>query len=221
MSRTSRLLNRLFHRDSINPSNPGSAPEDEESGQTEVVDSPVPPSTAANAQDLTPQQSNSLLHWVTYGMASDRGFEPRVGASRWTKEFITPKTVPWNASIRPQDIDKLIRGFQPREMEERWRIYSQDVFDPVRRGRVTGIQVSLHRSWTGHKIFELGVKFSEDLDADGVPTAAWVTGLTYEKDKEAVRSANAGWAQSEAANVCRWVLGVEILAEVSEEVGVI
>ena len=221
MSRASRLFSHLFHHDSNVPSDAESAAEGDETTPTEVVDSPVPPVSTTNAQNLTPHQTNSLLHWVTYGIASERHFEPRVGTSKWTRTFIKPKTVPWNASIRPQDIDKIIRGFRPREMEERWLIYSKDVFDPEGRGRVMGVKVSLDRSWTCHKIFELDVKLSDEVDVDGVPVAAWVTNLTYETNKEAVRSANADWAQSEAANVCRWVLGVEISPEVSEGGGAI
>ena len=147
---------------------------------------------------------------------TERDFEPRVGTPRRVRNAVNPKTVPWNAPIRPQDIDKIIRGFQPREMEERWRIYSEDVFDPVGQGRVTGVKVSLIRSWTSFKIFELDVTLSDEVDADGVPVAAWVTNLTYETNKEDVQSENVNRAQREAGDVCRWVLGVDISPEVSE-----
>jgi len=197
MEKGSKLFKRVFHRSSASRST----------------------ATASTAQDDTSTDTAAvtggstlvadIAHFANYGVTGDR--DPnvrRVKASDWTvKVFAKPKTVPWSMNVSKDDIAKLIRGFEPNQMEEKWFVYSEDVYE---NRRVSGLKVIMVRSWTGIRMFELDVVLSDETDESGVPVSAKVVKLTYETHKKSVDGADEDWAKSESQEVCSWVLGVTL-----------
>ena len=193
----SKLFKRVFHR---------SSPPTPKATLLDTMDD-------TNTDATTPTEDNTLvagtMHFASFGVNgdSDRSVH-RVSASGWTvKVFGKPKTIPWLMNVSKDGIVKLIRGFEPNQMEEKWLVYSEDVRD---NGRVSGLKVTMMPRWSGRRMFELAVVFSEESDANGEPVAAKVVKLTYETHKKYVDGGDDDWAKSETQEVCNWVLGVTL-----------
>lgn len=105
-------------------------------------------------------------------------------------------TVTWDIFLAPEQVYKLVMGFSPREMEDKWFIYSEG---PDGSGK---LKVHFHRSWTGMKIAELFVVV--DLKGEG---AGKVVGIKWNGSDQT------NWMNEEEAKymistTCAWVLGV-------------
>ncbi|KAF2263558.1 hypothetical protein CC78DRAFT_533833 [Lojkania enalia] len=68
-------------------------------------------------------------------------------------------TVAWNVFLNPEQVYRVVMGFAPQQMEDKWCIYSEG---PDKSGK---LKVHFHRSWTGFKIAELFVLI--DLKGEG------------------------------------------------------
>ena len=196
MEVASRLFERVFHASGTSSSN----------------------TTATNATednaDAVTTTENSILraeiaHLSAFGIPGRRDpSTPRAKVSDWYScGFRKPKSIPWSMDVTQDHIEKLIRGFAPRKLEEKWFIYSEDVYEDE---RVSRLKVSMSLTWEGDRIFELDVAFSDETDASGVPVSAKIVALTYETQKKIVDSADDDWAKSQAQEICSWVLGVAL-----------
>jgi hypothetical protein len=76
--------------------------------------------------------------------------------------FNKPVTSPWNARIpinaKGQTWKKLLNGFVPSAMEEKWFVYTTG-FEEGETGD-GNIVVHMHRSWTGLKVAEVHIRVS-------------------------------------------------------------
>jgi hypothetical protein len=79
------------------------------------------------------------------------------------------RTIAWNVFLTPEQAYSLVMGFLPREMEDKWFIYSEG---PDNSGK---LKVHFHRSWTGMKIAELFVLI--DLKGEG---AGKIVGIKWD-----------------------------------------
>ncbi|PSN65096.1 hypothetical protein BS50DRAFT_622398 [Corynespora cassiicola Philippines] len=108
------------------------------------------------------------------------------------------RTVAWNVFLKPEQVYSLVMGFRPRQMEDKWFIYSEG---PDNSGK---LKVHFHRSWTGMKIAELFVL----IDLKGLG-AGKIVGIKWNGTDEAN-----GLEEDEAKymieTTCSWVLGVKL-----------
>ena len=74
-------------------------------------------------ENLTPDDISSLAHWGLYGRMGDPS-GTRVAAPEWTPvPFNSPKRSAWVVPI-PSDQLKLLNGFRPSAMEDKWFVYA-------------------------------------------------------------------------------------------------
>lgn len=108
------------------------------------------------------------------------------------------RTVVWNVFLTPEQVHSLVTGFKPREMEDKWFVYSEG---PDNSGK---LKVHFHRSWTGMKIAELFVVI--DLKGEG---AGKIVGIKWNGTDQTYRM-NAEEAKYMVSTTCSWVLGVNL-----------
>ncbi|KAJ8133344.1 hypothetical protein O1611_g287 [Lasiodiplodia mahajangana] len=93
-------------------------------------------------------------------------------------------SAPWHGDISSSELAKLLHGFIPEAMEEKWFIYA-DAADA--QGKMA---IHFCRSWTGAEIVRLHISVS--LNAVGtvdMNAPAKVTGITWEDDYRAEEGA--------------------------------
>ncbi|KAM7187496.1 hypothetical protein V8F20_010945 [Naviculisporaceae sp. PSN 640] len=145
----------------------------------------------------------SLRHWSAFGQKGEAS-ATRVTASHWKHlPFETPKTVQWDRLVPFTALPKLLNGFEPAEMEDKWFIYADG---PDAQGNV---QVHMHRSWTGHKIVELKIQVPLNDAGEVKEEDAKITELIWESNKKNF-SGSEEEAKETAQEVCHWVLDVEL-----------
>tara|TARA_R110002003_G_scaffold140_2_gene12766 strand:- start:14011 stop:14814 length:804 start_codon:yes stop_codon:yes gene_type:complete len=107
---------------------------------------------------------------------------------------------PWDIYLLPAQVHALYMGYAPREMSDKWFIYSEG---PDAMGK---LKVHFHRSWTGQKIAEVFVVMDVKGEGAGkILGVKWNAGgdvgsgrMTADEAKYLVRT------------TVRWVLGVEL-----------
>jgi hypothetical protein len=114
-------------------------------------------------------------------------------------------------------------GFKPREMEDKWFVYCEDLNDDVgdigKGGEMERrLRVCMCRSWTGKRIVEVEILVwrmrEDDVEKEKRGTGDWegkIIGLTWDdiydgRTKEECEEN----AKSRVREVCRWVLGVKL-----------
>ena len=164
------------------------------------------------AQPQTQQQlSESIMHWAEFGAKRDSGNQPSnlkrmTSTDRGTNPFQKPVTSNWNLAIPRPELPKILMGFEPQDMDDKWFVYTKG---PDAQGVAL---VHMHRSWTGNKSFELKLVVeptdgSEQKKDDG---DAHFTAITWE-------SVSGAWDEEEAKRiakgVCQWCLDVQLPQE--------
>lgn len=118
---------------------------------------------------------------------------PRATAAGWKRTPMQkPVGAPWHVALSPSDLAKLMHGFIPREMEDKWFCYAGD---PDAEGNLF---VRLCRSWTGAEMYTLRLRAPSEADG------AEVTQITWEDSGDG----EAG-AKKMAAQLCRALLGCD------------
>ncbi|KAI1264520.1 hypothetical protein F5Y18DRAFT_428149 [Xylariaceae sp. FL1019] len=155
-----------------------------------------------------PQKSEDferIRHWSIFGRrgkASEDRVKPYDEQSLETIQ--KPKTAGWDASIPASQLIRLLNGFSPSQMEDKWFVYAEG---PDERGEVV---VHMHRSWTGYENIRL--KVNVPLDAEGNVKAedGRIREIVWETDEERYSGVDEMEAKRTAEGVCEWVLGVEL-----------
>ncbi|PVH97621.1 hypothetical protein DM02DRAFT_616412 [Periconia macrospinosa] len=154
--------------------------------------------------NLNPQEFESLRHHHLYGHRGNPSTD-RVTSEAWQKKPIQkPLTATWNQSIPHNDIVKLLNGFKPREMEDKWFVYADG---PDNCGNAV---VHMHRSWTGYKMVEAKLIIGSDGAEGALEKDTRFTEITWESDPKRYNGQTEEKAKEMAKEVCRWVLGVEL-----------
>ncbi|KAF5026943.1 hypothetical protein F66182_973 [Fusarium sp. NRRL 66182] len=115
-----------------------------------------------------------------------------------------PVTAPWHLDVSHDDVGKLLRGFKPTMMEDRWmfRADEQDAHG--------NFVVYAHRSWTGDEVLRMSVVLavSEEVNAAAHTNkhGATITEITWERGEGLFLSTEKE-AKELATAVCRGVLG--------------
>lgn len=128
------------------------------------------------AHNLTPDQLSALQHWSDFGQKGEPSAR-RVQSPEWkTSSFETPVTSTWNISIPRTEVPKLINGFLPRAMEDKWVVYADG---PDAQGNAV---VHMFRSWTRHKMAELKIKVPLDEDGEFMEEDLEITEIMWESN---------------------------------------
>lgn len=133
--------------------------------------------------------------------------QERVLPTDWsTRSFVLPIEAPWSVSITANQLGKLILGFQPREMEDKWFVYSDGPAEGEKK-----MKVCFHRSWTGSKIAEIVVEVYE------TGKGGKATEIVLESNEDVIMGQDVDAAKRLVREVCRWCLAVNLGAD--EETG--
>ncbi|KAK7705651.1 hypothetical protein SLS63_014111 [Diaporthe eres] len=118
-----------------------------------------------------------------------------------------PITAPWNIGISRNDVKKLLAGFKPTAMEDRWMCRADE---PDARGDFV---VHVHRSWTGDESLRINVVLAVP-DGDGASAHtderhATITDITWDRGEGSFLGTEVE-AKDLATGVCRGVLGCDL-----------
>jgi hypothetical protein len=147
----------------------------------------------------------SLKHHVEYGQRGEPQTQ-RVLAYDWGDIEQFSKPVPpcqWNIIIPRADLSKIINGFQPQAMEDKWFIYTDG---PDGQGNAV---VHMHRSWTGYKLIELKIKVPIGEDGKIRGEDSRITEIVWEEDEERFVGSEK-LAKEYVMEICNWVLHVKL-----------
>lgn len=118
-----------------------------------------------------------------------------------------PITAPWNIGISRSDVEKLLRGFKPTAMEDRWMCRADA---PDARGDFV---VHVHRSWTGDELLRMNMVLAVP-DGDGTSAHtderhATISDITWDRGEGSFLATEVE-AKDLATRVCRGVLGCDL-----------
>ncbi|KAL2065630.1 hypothetical protein VTL71DRAFT_3300 [Oculimacula yallundae] len=109
------------------PSSPSTLP-------TNISRTPSPEPPPQRSIDIA-----SLIHWATHGRRHYPTQDPNHNAERTSPpenptEMTQPITLSWDIPLRKSQVELLRRGFQPRQMEDKWLVYCLDFEGGDERG---------------------------------------------------------------------------------------
>lgn len=122
------------------------------------------------------------------------------------KRIEKPKSMPWQARLSGEDMTKLLKGFSPSEMEQKWVIAASG---PDNKGI---INVHLCRSWTGIEIYTVRVRVLTGEDGkpgDAEENGGEVFEIVYETSNKFNNTCD-GEVEDMAVGLCRGFLDVEL-----------
>jgi hypothetical protein len=114
-----------------------------------------------------------------------------------------PATAKWGLPLTYADYNKLLKGFTPQDMDDKWVCVADT---PDADGNTA---VHLARSWTGNKHISLAVEAGNPKDTDG---NAWgkITSITWNSVEPGEVEVPEKEAQQGAVNMCRGLLGCKL-----------
>lgn len=138
----------------------------------------------ADENDENSYTQRDILHYHFFGR---HGVPVSTKATlfSWEKHlpYVKPVKVEWDVQLSEHTLLRLLYGYEPLEMPDKWFIYADG---PNRRGTIV---VNFIRSWTGTKTAEIMIQTS--TDEHGLWTGK-IVDLTFEGDEaEAARIADA------------------------------
>jgi hypothetical protein len=154
--------------------------------------------------NLNSDEFNALRHWSEFGQRGKPATE-RVTATNWkTHPFEKPVTSNWNQLIPRGELPKLLNGFQPTAMEDKWFVYADG---PDAQGNAI---LHMYRSWTGFKMAEVKLVIELDEDGEFAEKDPYFTEITWESDAERIKGQTEEQAKTMAKEVCNWCMDVEL-----------
>lgn len=132
---------------------------------------------------------------------------PAIGLDQNITAMKNPTTSSWNITISRNDVEKLLRGFKPAAMEDRWMCRAGA---PDARGDFV---VHVHRSWTGDEVLRMNVVLAvPDGDKALAQTdecQATITDVTWDRGDGSFLTTESE-AKDLATGLCRGVLGCDL-----------
>ncbi|KAJ4359573.1 uncharacterized protein N0V89_000128 [Didymosphaeria variabile] len=113
-----------------------------------------------------------------------------------------PATAEWGLTIKRADYDKLLEGFRPRDMDDKWLCITDK---PDAQGNTT---VHWYRSWTDTEQYAITVQVGDSNKAEGNDWAK-LAKITWEKELGSLE-VPAEEAKESAVNLCRGFMGCEL-----------
>lgn len=132
---------------------------------------------------------------------------PVIGLDQNITTMKNSVTAPWNLGISRNDVEKLLKGFKPTAMEDRWMCRADT---PDARGDFV---VHVFRSWTGDEVLRMNVVLAA-LDGDGASADtderhATITDLTWDRGEGSFLATEVE-AKNLATSLCRGLLGCDL-----------
>lgn len=160
----------------------------------------------------------SALHHAIYGQPGGDAPQEPVGVMDWdVKPFENPTSASWDVPLSRRVLNRLLLGFMPQDMDDKWFIYTTFPVTPLAQGadlkpdEKMGV-VHMIRSWTGMScidvVFQVNATFTAGTSLDDA--VGRITGLVFEKPKEGDLNDELDWVKKTASGVCRYVLGVKL-----------
>jgi hypothetical protein len=116
----------------------------------------------------------------------------------------------WSVPIAADKLVRLLNGFYPNAMEDKWFIYADG---PDVDG---DIALHMHRSWTGDEKIKLDIRTVGDSKEESEAWKAEITAVTWETDETKTKWPSEEMAKFQALEGCNWVLGVKLAEEIKE-----
>ena len=116
-------------------------------------------------------------------------------------------TVDWAIPLSSYQAGRLLHGFCPEIMEDKWFIYADG---PDASGQAF---VHFNRSWSGKKMAVLSMKVAGDTGNEGEAWSGCIEQLSWEKEGEGEKAdegCSEGMAKFLVSEVCRLVLQVSL-----------
>jgi len=113
-----------------------------------------------------------------------------------------PATAQWDLPINHTDYTKLLKGFQPQDMDDKWLCLTDE---PDAQGNTT---VHAYRSWTGQEMISLAVVAGKPNEIEA-KSNEWgkITTISWrERPGEITEEEAKGWA----VGICRRGLGCDL-----------
>ncbi|KAI9148899.1 hypothetical protein HJFPF1_10942 [Paramyrothecium foliicola] len=124
------------------------------------------------------------------------------------KSFSKPKSAPWTVSISQDDLKKLIRGFSPRDMDDKWLVHA---VGPDHRGDYV---VSFIRSWTSYPVVAIKIHAEfNDSRRWKVGSRPKIVEMIWEEDTEKWNPGGddpKAEAKETVTNLCRGLVDVHL-----------
>lgn len=156
-------------------------------------------------QNLTPAERESLFHWAQFGKHG-KSSNRRIQSTefREVSDILIPVVSTWDVSVPHAELSKLINGFLPTSMDDKWFVYADG---PDAGGNAV---VYMVRSWTGYKLVELKVKVPVDKNGKLTEEDSKITEITWESNQERYTGRTEEAAKKMAKEVCNWILHVKL-----------
>ncbi|KAJ3539057.1 hypothetical protein NM208_g5648 [Fusarium decemcellulare] len=114
----------------------------------------------------------------------------------------SPKTAPWQVPLTGASLAKLLKGFRPRDMDDKWVCY---VDGPSDKGNIV---IHLCRSWTSYEIYRVKARVLTHQDGTiGNPEKDG--GEVYELEWEGEHGTELE-AKDMATNLCHGLMGCDL-----------
>ena len=89
-----------------------------------------------------------------------------------------PATAPWGLRISDADLEKLKAGFEPQDMDDKWRVSATN------QSQSGTISIHVARGWSGKEFYVLVVKPS---DGGSSGRGVKIEAITWEQNKGGIR----------------------------------
>ncbi|KAF2449074.1 hypothetical protein P171DRAFT_470654 [Karstenula rhodostoma CBS 690.94] len=113
-----------------------------------------------------------------------------------------PASAEWGLAVKRADYEKLLEGFRPRDMDDKWLCITDD---PDAQGNTT---VHWYRSWSNTEQFAVTVEVGNSTQAEGNEWAK-LKKITWEKVVGSL-DVPVEEAKESVANLCRIFMGCEL-----------
>ena len=156
------------------------------------------------ADRLNDDEFAAIHDWSLYGQRGDP-LEQRTTASDWQNtSFEQPMTAVWDPLVPYSELPKLLLGFKPRAMEDKWFVYTDG---PDAQGNSV---IHMHRSWTGYKNIEARFLVKKDDDGNVMEEDAYFTEIMWESSNAKVQGLTEDTAKERAKEVFKWCMDVRL-----------
>jgi hypothetical protein len=116
-------------------------------------------------------------------------------------EFLeNPATAQWGHTLTHSDYNKMVKGFRPQNMDDKWMIVTDT---PDAQGNIV---VRLCRSWGAKEYFSLTVAPGNPNETEGKD---WATVVKISWDEKLMGQTDEEEAKQMVINLCKGFLGCE------------
>jgi hypothetical protein len=154
------------------------------------------PSDTVAERDENSYTQRDIIHYHYFGRHGVP-VSTRATLSSWKRRmpFVKPITIEWKVQLSEHHLLRLLYGYEPLEMPDKWFIYADG---PNRAGNII---INFIRSWTGKRAAEILIRTANEIEKEHGLWTGEVIELTFEgDDEEAERIADASIEKSQSTH---------------------